>query len=595
MLDHGEERLRAHASYLWERLQDGWDWLRKDPGIDSQNFLMGSSDLIRPLFLLGALLIVGMSLLSHRFLYADGSFFLINMLQNGGFWVFDAPRAFAQYTTQLPLALALWADLRDIEWQRLLFGLGLYLPFILSLALCLFLIRDRWRLALVLSGICIGFGPGFTFIVSEAHVHAAVFWMSIACLEGAHRRLRYAGLLMFFSFWSLRLYESQMFLAWVLIGLMSISLYKSQDKLIRLTLGGAIFLQTLGVALAFYSYLHPRDPANANGFKFTLLRVLESNLHLPIFAGLLLACAVVSLAPRSKRVLSFIIFGLFSAILPAAFYWMWPQMLQVESSLDGRVFQLFAPFFCGGLLIITTWLPRLRFRVVIPFALSMGLFQLAYQSNVIMQWHGFYKFFKGELQSVEAGEPKDYRTTSLALPLLGRQILSPFIMPWSLPALSLAIENGRYSFRIIYDPSQGFQPIDPSGAIPQISLGEVVLSGSDRLAFGDGWSKPEGKDRWLNGPEGKLYFKLPSNTLPSRLHMAVGGEPGQVLQIQVNEYEAETRTIGEKFEVSIDLGDQFRAGDGLYHVSIASPGMPTSLGPESSRRTSLSIRSIKVE
>ena len=50
-----------------------------------------------------------------RGLYADGSFWLFEMLQRDGFFIFDPHRAHAQFLVQFPIALAIWLNVTDLN------------------------------------------------------------------------------------------------------------------------------------------------------------------------------------------------------------------------------------------------------------------------------------------------------------------------------------------------------------------------------------------------------------------------------------------------------------------------------------------------
>ena len=52
---------------------------------------------------------------SARGLYSDGSHWLIEMLPRGGFFIFDPHRAFVQILEELPVAIAIWAGVLDLN------------------------------------------------------------------------------------------------------------------------------------------------------------------------------------------------------------------------------------------------------------------------------------------------------------------------------------------------------------------------------------------------------------------------------------------------------------------------------------------------
>ena len=50
-----------------------------------------------------------------RGMYSDGSFWLVEMLPRGGFYVFDTHRAYVQVLVQAPVALAIWLGTLDLN------------------------------------------------------------------------------------------------------------------------------------------------------------------------------------------------------------------------------------------------------------------------------------------------------------------------------------------------------------------------------------------------------------------------------------------------------------------------------------------------
>lgn len=65
--------------------------------------------------LLIMVLIAATGTLSARGLYADGPFWLYHMLVRGGFYIFDAQRAYAQFLVELPVYLAIEGGIRDLN------------------------------------------------------------------------------------------------------------------------------------------------------------------------------------------------------------------------------------------------------------------------------------------------------------------------------------------------------------------------------------------------------------------------------------------------------------------------------------------------
>lgn len=66
--------------------------------------------------ILGLMLVIAVTgILSARGLYADGAFFLYNMLLRGGLYMFDTHRAYAQFVIELPVFLAIQGGVQDLN------------------------------------------------------------------------------------------------------------------------------------------------------------------------------------------------------------------------------------------------------------------------------------------------------------------------------------------------------------------------------------------------------------------------------------------------------------------------------------------------
>jgi hypothetical protein len=75
---------------------------------------------------LTAIVLIGVfGVYAARGVFADGAYFLVEMLPRGGLYIFDPPRAYVQILMQAPVALAIWCGVLDlnslIRWHS--FGL----------------------------------------------------------------------------------------------------------------------------------------------------------------------------------------------------------------------------------------------------------------------------------------------------------------------------------------------------------------------------------------------------------------------------------------------------------------------------------------
>jgi len=74
---------------------------------------------------------------------SDGSFYFAVILDNGTFTNIAPSRAHAEWMTQWPLVLGVNSGLTDLATLEILFGLGIWFPWVLSFAISLYATRER--------------------------------------------------------------------------------------------------------------------------------------------------------------------------------------------------------------------------------------------------------------------------------------------------------------------------------------------------------------------------------------------------------------------------------------------------------------------
>lgn len=118
-------------------------------------------------------------------LYSDGAWVLVEAVQKGGFFNFDAKaREYAIGTSQIPLVIGLKLGVTDLHWLSRLLSLGLFaLPTVLYQIALMRAKDDAVLLAAVIAAISLVFLPGSFFIVGEyntayALTIAAATWVT---------------------------------------------------------------------------------------------------------------------------------------------------------------------------------------------------------------------------------------------------------------------------------------------------------------------------------------------------------------------------------------------------------------------------------
>ena len=176
------------------------------------------------------------SIYTQRYYFADGSYFFVDLLENGFVNLKFDNRLYAHYITEfLPVGAIKVLNIRDYSVLSYLFGINLYLPEILSLLICHSIVpKDKKHLMIfpLISLFGVSMNSAF-FIVSEAHVISNIFWpilIYVTLKESYSLKdvLVLLGLTIIFA----RSYESAFFLGTIL-GFVSFSKAFKSDGLVK--------------------------------------------------------------------------------------------------------------------------------------------------------------------------------------------------------------------------------------------------------------------------------------------------------------------------------------------------------------------------
>lgn len=245
-------------------------------------------------------------------LYADGTNFFLNILNNYGFHAFDKPRFFAQVLSQLPLVSAISFGERSLSTLGLIFSATLLiLPGWLWLAASFLQLQtvNFWRIT---TAYAITYIPGSLFAIGEFNICIAVnaLIFSLLLLENDKMlKFRYAGALALFSAINILSYEGNIMIAPVAIFLIAWKIYyisrpdanaphmgtsygkytqknrsKNSSKSSRFLLFLSAFFYLIAFIVALLSILFPRSPENAS--EAMRIRSLATYLQLILVAYL---------------------------------------------------------------------------------------------------------------------------------------------------------------------------------------------------------------------------------------------------------------------------------------------------------------------
>lgn len=401
-----------------------------------------------------------------RGLYADGSYFLLEIISRGTFFDFDKPRYFSQIISQLPVVLGLHVGVNRMESLIWLHSLGLFGFPTLFWLLALYKVARNglfWPFVMVFAVVYLN--TSF-FSIGEFNLAYSVVAYAMAILLGEDEiGIAMGSILLVLGLILTRSYEGLLFLGPLLYAVSVLRLVRESSQIVeRIFLSIAAFLFAVAFAISLWSILFPRDPANLAGA--TNLASLISNKQWvlsALAAGLYLGMYLLS---RYKR-LMWLCGVLSSFVIVLLFY---PGFYATPfQNYSMRAFGSLVMFCAFSLMVIA------RFRVIGPDmacqakeagGLKAVLFRLLpilmLTALIIPDIHhtlGFRRFihmFKEATDSqvgIQAAE-----STKLLIP---EAIV--YSWAWTYPTLSLLLRRNEHG-AIILNPKYyiGWQPFDPA-------------------------------------------------------------------------------------------------------------------------------------
>jgi hypothetical protein len=403
-----------------------------------------------------------------RGIFADGAYFLFEMLTRKGFWHYDNARAFAQFVYQGPVVAAVGAGATSTKFLARLYTLSVELPVV---ALYLFALSKTRSNAVLLGS--------FILIVAVVHLNLNFMAMgeynlSYALATAAlaillqERDLRGfdSGLLLAIAILSSRVYEAQVFLGPMLFIACMVRLALLKPRRIpALAVLFAAFFFAFGSAIAYWSILFPRDPSNFSGAAtFSLLlrnhQLILSCVLVAAFAGYLMFTS------RAWRILMVMIFA--AALVGLALPTTWsPPKFHYYSRTGGGII-----LFGIGLLLIwfrfsPYWTPRtlpgsLRWPALIVLGPLASVVALSIPDiDHTLSWRRFRHAVQAEVNA-KTGLVPPAQTNILP------EDLEMFAFSWTFPSMSLLLRGQATSAIVLNEDPRAWQPFDPAKTVPDM-------------------------------------------------------------------------------------------------------------------------------
>ena len=415
------------------------------------------------------------SVISLRCLYGDGSYQLTEVLKAADFVEVAKNRDCASFIFQFPVVLAIKSGVTNLHALELAFGLGCFLPWLISLMFCHWLApRHFW---LVMLGCAAGYLNAAFMPVGEYIIAHAFFWPALfAILFARPLKPLAGGILIVSALILLFSYESLLFLGPPLALLAAWRCVRGCEKIwARIVLAFVTVLFVLAAIIALDGIMHPQSADNLGGFKHGIKWIFLNPTWTTAwsFVWLILMGAVCF----GRKIFTIRYFRLELAL----FAWIiviWglgpilhPEDIGADRQYESRPLQLMVPF----ALMVVAWILSVwpkwfeaQRNYLIGFSASFLLAQSLWMIAATWQWDGFVGIWRGVLASHRG--PVSLKDTTFAVPSLQGQALN-FDWNWANPNLSILLAPQSQVKSIILPsfatPWRPFDPRNP-GQLPNL-------------------------------------------------------------------------------------------------------------------------------
>ena len=410
-------------------------------------------------------LIAATGVLSARGLYADGPFFLYQMLTHGGFYTFDAPRVFAQFVMQVPVYLAIEAGLRDLNAIIRIHSFGFVgLPVGIWFAALVVQFRTSmfWWLTLAFSVTYLR--SGF-FAAGEYNLTYALVALSVALLFKKVSTPLHSLWLMLSAFILIYSYESMSFLGLFLFVVAAVKLFCTLD--VR-RLNTYTLVACAGMYLfASYSGIYSTFFRRAVDLQATLNYGAVFEPHI-FYLWCTIACAAIAMFGAGPHRLKF--FAVAAAILASlcylVFIFRWDTS-KISYGYYSYSYRSWGAFMLLGVLVIAWFTVTLgnRFKSVIAVNVAgplccIALLVFVIQSTTLL-FHtvGYYRWLK-QFETV-ALSTREMIPIDEVVFNKGQGPISGYNWPWTNSALSVLLRGNAEAIVTNARKFDGVETFDP--------------------------------------------------------------------------------------------------------------------------------------
>lgn len=350
-------------------------------------------------------LFIFFAVLTARCLYADGSFYFLDLLVAGNFNEIFASRSFAGYLFEFPVVAGLYLGITGIPCLTILFGIGCFCAWPLAMFLCYRMAPQHFWL--VMLACAAGYLNAAFMAVGEHIVAHAFFWPVLFAILFVRPLTPFAAAsLLASSILLMRSYESLLFLGPVLIALLAWRIISERERPWQRTVlaGAAVFL-IIAVYVAWIGVKYP-NVLNPHGLSNFKQGIVTEIIHPGWTVGMSLIWAVLMLAAMYPPVAWFLKHpaAMISTILVVLVWGLYPVLdprgLHPAIQYDCRFLDLVVPLALTPVAAVLSFRPQwlaTRIPDLVRLSAMMLVAQSLWHLSATYQWDRYIGNWKNML------------------------------------------------------------------------------------------------------------------------------------------------------------------------------------------------------
>jgi hypothetical protein len=368
---------------------------------DHSTNMSQSLDKFLKVLALCVILVIGLAgVVAARGLYADGSFWLFEMLSRNGFYIFDQHRAYSQFLVQFPVALSIWLGVEELSQLIRIHSFGfIFIPLFFWIGALALQFKERlfWFFLL---GFCVTYLRSNFFSAGEFSTTYGMVALCASILMTQKINLVLVILLILTSVLLTHSYEMTLLLSGLLVIVAAIRLFafNSDARLVRLGIFTAILFLLMSMYVAGRSIFFQRSFDGRSTANFSAL--MET--HFIYLVAIPIICFLLILISGRKARLTLFSLGIVIIFAYTLYVLRWDKS-NISFGYLSYAYRALCGLLLAGVIsasVVIFYYQRVFFSKPVHQASSLALGLLSITFLVSMAWpmltstNEFYQWLK---------------------------------------------------------------------------------------------------------------------------------------------------------------------------------------------------------